>query len=747
MRSIAASFGFSLPPSSSSQAPSSDVTLVHNEPPAKRRKTIVEVAPTEPKEHDVPAVITAKATTVKKTRRQLLIEDMDDAPIGGDDSFIFGQRNKEKKRAAADVVAVFNAQQTGATREVETTKKPAAGRSRKRADATATQPLNEAVEEPPTGRPRRGAVKAAAMKVADGFVEENAPADRKRRDASPSQTAKAKKKQVVQQAVLPHEDVCGGAVEGPESFVQVPAAEKPKSRKRKAAAMVEAQDEIQQLPNHGHRTEACDNLPVPRVLTETEGKRRRVAKPPESPFATDQVNIDPVASTLEVMPSTRNKSKKRKAEEQVDGHEEAPTKRVKMKAGTRNRVMDEEDEDDAPVSQVKTTVKRRTRKMVADSGHAEPERLDVLPEGGYEPDAERSARGEELAARPAQRLKQRSRKTAIERTGAECALDPVAPIENHPAESAAGARPPLEHNQDASPPPKPQPAKPSRRRPLVDTDINLTIRSTSPEKPLPRSIPRAPHQQNTNETSRKPTPDHPTNPHRPSPPPPAKQVHAPREQTQPPHNSISQNRPSAAASRDRISMEQCPIDSNHNPSDRSGDMAMTRSAVPAARDAHQRGGSRFVSGRSDCGASRATAVSGSAVSAVAETLVSGPGAKPAPTTGAREPKRGRGPGGGREMRNGKVHEREAGEEERASVQDAGEDVDWLFDPPDVLRGQKVVKPKPNVKKTAAGSTNKSRTKMAEIDLDDLISNIASFAQQQVVVAKASRSTARMKGKV
>lgn len=149
------------------------------EPPAKRRKTIVCEKVVEIQRPSAPIVESVAIGQPVKARKRELQEREDDiktlqaGPADGEDSFV--SELKSKRRA-------------------------------KKEEA---QPLEQVISEtifavePPVAksRPRRRAAVTAEAKVIDGFVEENAPVDKKRRDVETAKKLTRARKATVEDTV------------------------------------------------------------------------------------------------------------------------------------------------------------------------------------------------------------------------------------------------------------------------------------------------------------------------------------------------------------------------------------------------------------------------------------------------------------------------------------------------------------------------------------------------------------------
>ena len=130
-------------------------------------------------EHTVERPVTApKSTKVVKSRRRLALDDFEEKAqsnaVTADDSFLAGLKTKKARTA-----------------KTKTIKKPPPARE------VPVEVVN--VRSAASGRTRRLAAATAAARVAEGFEEEAAPIDRKKRDAAPIQkTSKSRKNRVPQ---------------------------------------------------------------------------------------------------------------------------------------------------------------------------------------------------------------------------------------------------------------------------------------------------------------------------------------------------------------------------------------------------------------------------------------------------------------------------------------------------------------------------------------------------------------------
>jgi hypothetical protein len=224
VRTVSSNFGFAFGTSSAPTSSDATPTREIEAPPAKRRKTILSnelvVA-----EHTVERpVIAPKSTRAVKSRRRLPVDDFDEKAqseaVTADDSFLAGLETKKARTAKT--------------------------KAKKTPTPAHEAPVEVAnVRSAASGRPRRLAAATAASKVSEGFEEEAAPIDRKRRDAAPIQK-KSRKNQVFQA-----EEGCvlEDSIKGDDAATE-PKRPLPKKqtagRKRKAAVLdvVDEKDEL-----------------------------------------------------------------------------------------------------------------------------------------------------------------------------------------------------------------------------------------------------------------------------------------------------------------------------------------------------------------------------------------------------------------------------------------------------------------------------------------------------------------------
>ena len=178
-------------------------------------------------EHTVERPVTApKSTKVVKSRRRPALDDFEEKAqsnaVTADDSFLAGLKTKKARTA-----------------KTKTKKTPTV------AHEAPVEVVN--ARSAASGRTRRLAAATAASRVAEGFEEEAAPIDKKRRDAAPIQkTFRSRKNQVFQA-----EEVCvlEDSIKGVSSATD-PKRPLPKKqtagRKRKAAVLdvVDEKDEL-----------------------------------------------------------------------------------------------------------------------------------------------------------------------------------------------------------------------------------------------------------------------------------------------------------------------------------------------------------------------------------------------------------------------------------------------------------------------------------------------------------------------
>ncbi|KAK5163105.1 uncharacterized protein LTR77_010889 [Saxophila tyrrhenica] len=795
VRSIAASFGFSIGlDSNSSQQPNGTATARYG-PPAKRRKTIVEPQPNETIENDEHATPTkasaavetekqterdvqrtaTKSRPVVKVRKRFQVDDATASSGTGDDSFVFGQR-KEKKKSRTREEAIF-----AIALEKE---------------AIVEEPAKEA--SPVKSRPKRRAATNATAKVTDGFLEEAAPVDKKRRDASPVKKARTvRKRGAVQQVETAEVDVHEQAVVA----ATAPEVTKQTGRARKTAAKptTSVKNKASEPLRNACMSDEEDVLLQPEMPTEPKGKKRATRKPPTKKNVTTRAKPHEDLEAPEPPKAVKKTSRKRKADVEDDFDASRATKRGRTQAT----------DDSEPTTQVLGPVEQ---------AEGISQRRDPTVQSGKQPKSRRQKAGTN---------------SAVPMTAA------IADIlgEQSSAATAIDAQPSTRDDTGWTSSRRPQEAKPSQRRPLLETDVNLTMRSNSPEKPgsrsksqpLPRVADKAvsegkpsprrrredarpsdmdadlkmrssssehtvPHpiprdadkavpgnrlkprrlsgeakpsrRRPINETSadfvRSKSTEMPETVQRrhpstsdteappviappPRPPTSKAKTHPTSKQRQitqeendnPPTAPSASEKTSRNEARRHDRSRQVPtIDTAALEADppaaptiarispNADNRAMTRIALPASRDAHQqnRRGGAVSNGQSL--KSGADLASESAVQTIAENLVPAAGEKP---------KRGRKAVAAID----RDHESEmSGNKVQNFLKNGEEDVDWLFDAPDAMRPEKAAE----VKKTAVNgrANTKGRTKMVDIDLDDLISNIASFAQHE---REASVSTA------
>ncbi|KAK3702419.1 hypothetical protein LTR37_014885 [Vermiconidia calcicola] len=233
-RTISANFGFSV---AFGAPPSNDATTVHEEPTTERRKTIRrdellptterrrtilrnelestterrktilrnELLPTVDIEHG--SVLATKTPKPVKKRRKLALDDEHNEPgqvqlRPAEDSFVTGLGNK--KKAAHETQASEDSFVVGLA-----TKKKAGKKGKAAATVQSGVKVEEVVAEPVAeGRPKRRAAAMAAGKVTDGFAEEAAPIDKKRRNVeTEKKTTVRRKKEVVERKEVVAEPV------------------------------------------------------------------------------------------------------------------------------------------------------------------------------------------------------------------------------------------------------------------------------------------------------------------------------------------------------------------------------------------------------------------------------------------------------------------------------------------------------------------------------------------------------------
>ncbi|KJX98650.1 hypothetical protein TI39_contig399g00017 [Zymoseptoria brevis] len=318
VRSLATSFGFclGLPAVTVLQDASSEG------PAAKRRKLsnvcdglVIPTAATKEQGSEKPELKlyneceqNAPTTTKLKARRQF--EAMDDEPKAApqqqdlDDSFT--KTAKKRGRPNKGEIAVKTA-------PVKATKKPTKARPKRKAKEDVPEEIHDVEKstdvgvEKPVRRPRRQAATSAMAKVTEGFVEEAAPIDKKRREPVPEKVVKRGRKKAV--PVIAVQEVVKVAAESQEAATidekrrrPEPEPEKVVKREQNKAVPVIAQEVVAVSVDNqdGGPSDRSHEITDERPAKRSRKKGAAILKPIEpvtsNPAHADAVEIEPVAS-------------------------------------------------------------------------------------------------------------------------------------------------------------------------------------------------------------------------------------------------------------------------------------------------------------------------------------------------------------------------------------------------------------------------------------------------------------------
>lgn len=192
VRTVSSNFGFSF---GSSAPASSHTTPVPEEPPLKRRRTLLRNETTDV-HIDAEAIGATKGTTVRAIAPSEGRRGPDlQAGVSGtartrvedvEDSFIAGLGNRKKKKRTPKATKITSSEDTltgkdicrDVSTEVVAKKKPSASAKKQNKDSGAQ-------DLPTSGRPKRRAAAQAAVKVTEGFEEEATSIDKKRQNTAP----------------------------------------------------------------------------------------------------------------------------------------------------------------------------------------------------------------------------------------------------------------------------------------------------------------------------------------------------------------------------------------------------------------------------------------------------------------------------------------------------------------------------------------------------------------------------------
>jgi hypothetical protein len=257
VRTVSSNFGFAFGPTSAPTSHNATPTREIDEPPAKRRKTILsnEIVAIE-------SIATAIADVPKskkfaKARRKVDLEygDPCQATAAADDSFIAGLG---ARRAA---IAKSKAKKTPVTKRNATTQSKA-----KEIIATNSKPAIERLETQAATltRPRRRAAATAASKVANGFEEEAIPIDMKRRipQASNKYGRSRGREVMVEQKTGCEDEKRGLPDDASEAPVKVAAKKRGTGRKLKARNDTTVPEQIVNVAIDGARDELAASVAV-----------------------------------------------------------------------------------------------------------------------------------------------------------------------------------------------------------------------------------------------------------------------------------------------------------------------------------------------------------------------------------------------------------------------------------------------------------------------------------------------------
>ena len=615
VRTVSSNFGFAF--GSFSAPNSSGATSTHEvqEPPSKRRKTILSNEVVAAGFTVLENVDAPKSKKNAKSRRKLDLEceDSPQTATVADDSFIatLGARKASIAKSKAKKTPV--------------TKKPAVVRNKaKETPAKSTRPAVEILESQPAtvSRPRRRAAATAASKVTEGFEGEAIRVDKKRR--VPAANDKYGRLQQRDAVVEEQFDRGGAELALPDAAAAEVAKVAPKKRatgrQRKTNPAIE--EEI-----------ACSNAELVRP-------------------------VDASQDLVEVAPKKRGRDRKRKARDEDPVLEQIV-----------NVAVDEEGDELAA-----SVAARRS-----DEGVIHKNVRSQKP----------ASRDMHMANEKNERPANRSRQKVVEAA----------------RRTASSAVPPSDAASDVDSKHTRRPASSRRtkttltqRQPLAETNMNITMRSASPEK-LPQDAPKE-------STFQEPKPKELASA------PAQNQIHLPDARS--PTKSGSKRR-KFDIKRDAVATTNQCSEPTANIKSQTEDLSEIKNSKQSSLDQAPWAAKTVASaadqgrGAATLGQRRRNLIREAKEDAVAETV------SPCETLNAPV---GDGPN---------VRDITQGATIDQCAADAGdEDVDWLFAPQPQANA-----PKLTISKLKKGSGMKSRKfKMPEIDLDDLLSNIATFAQEK-----------------
>ncbi|SMY19587.1 unnamed protein product [Zymoseptoria tritici ST99CH_1A5] len=314
VRSLATSFGFSLglPAATVLQDASSEG------PAAKRRKLsnvcnglVIPTAATKEQGSEKAELMlhneceqNAPTTTKLKARRRF--EAMDDERKQQDLDDSFTKTAKKRGRSKKGEIAVKTA-------PVKATKKPTKARTKRKAKEDVPEERHDVEKstdvgvEKPVRRPRRQAATSAMAKVTEGFVEEAAPIDMKRREPEPEKVVKRGRKKAV--PVIAVQEVVEVAAETQEAVTidekrrrPEPEPEKVVKREQNKAVPVTAQKVVAVSVDNqdGEPSDRSHETGDERPAKRSRKKGAAILKPDEpvtsNPAHADAMGIEPVAS-------------------------------------------------------------------------------------------------------------------------------------------------------------------------------------------------------------------------------------------------------------------------------------------------------------------------------------------------------------------------------------------------------------------------------------------------------------------
>ena len=658
VRAVAAKFGFCF---GSSAPQSSDATPIRDEPPTKRRKTILQEAPTSvqraAQEH---TVATEKKAKTVKSRKRLLLDDGEEClkkanTVDVEDSFVVGLETKKKAAKKTKVT---------------------------RCEELKTGIFEDGVVKPAAkGRPRRQAAETAASKVTDGFAEEEAPIDKRRRDAVPTVAPAQKGRKRRAKEIEVREEVRNDQPADPIS-VQVEEATETRSKRPAPARKRKARVENSRVQDAGSDEE--NKTQLLELAVETPARFNN-AEPASRPPKRSRKAIQG-GNQLQMDLALDEKKKTPHAEltEKTDGHVDI----VKPLSRPTKRSRKKKQQDNALNVEPQPVLFGTENEIDGKTAHTLVE--DVQPPG------------KDAAQSIATRQKATERPAAVK-----------------------SSRGPINTK--------------TKRQPLRETNMNQTMRSESPEKPHRKD--RSPERRTLNSAT--------------------------GEQHQSQRISIPENNTKPTTKRRKLQIQRDAIDTSASSGEQMNPNPKPADPLPEINHMTRHidvvsTASRKISGKSSTGAVKPVPGTAIATKKRLSAEIEDPAASDASDAKKRIASKVK-VGGSSKVRNKDVSAlavdrrrarcgnldgemrvdatKECGElrvpKSRDIVSDLREgeeeDVDWLFAPQ-----QQAARPsKPSRQTTFASKVQKSRRKdVDDIDLDDLLSDIASFAREKVNTTSA-----------